>query len=282
MSQESSQLTFVEEYITPFIKQDLVPFVINVLIAVVILWVGSQLIKKVTKIIGVRMEQSNLDPTLRPFLVTILSTLLKIILYITVIGVLGIPTTSFAAILAAAGIAIGMALSGTLQNFAGGVILLVFKPFKIGDLIEAQGYLGKVKEVSLFVTVLTTPDNKTVILPNGPLSNGAMTNYSTEEFRRVDWTFGVGYGSNLNEARSIILKCLNEDERILDNPEPAFAEVSELGDSSVNFKARAWVKQEDYWKVFFKMNQTVYDDFNANNINIPFPQMDVHIHNESK
>ncbi len=279
MSKETSKANFINDYVTPFIKDDLVPFVISIAIAIAVLWIGSILIKKLSKVIGKRMEKSNLDPTLRPFLTTIISTLLKVILYITVIGILGIPTTSLAAILAAAGIAIGMALSGTLQNFAGGVMLLIFKPFKVGDLIEAQSYTGKVKEVSLFVTILTTLDNKTVILPNGPLSNGAMVNYSTEEFRRVDWKFGIAYGDDTINAREIIKKCIGTDDRILSNPEAPFVEVSGLGDSSVNFAVRVWVKQADYWGVFFKMNETIYQEFNANGISIPFPQMDVHVHN---
>jgi small conductance mechanosensitive channel len=273
-----SKLNFVDEYVTPFIKEDLVPFVINLAIAVALLWIGHIVIRKMAKLVSARMEKTNLDPTLRPFLVTILNTLLKVILYITVIGVLGIPTTSLAAILAAAGIAIGMALSGTLQNFAGGVMLLVFKPFKVGDVIEAQGYTGKVKEVSLFVSILTTFDNKTIILPNGPLSNGAMVNYSTEEFRRVDWTFGIGYGDDTGKAREIIHNVIKSDARILSTPEVPFVEVVSLGDSSVNFAVRVWVKQGDYWGVFFKMNESIYQEFNANGINIPFPQMDVHLH----
>ncbi len=274
--------SFIDNYVTPFIKNDLVPFVISVAIAIGVLWIGHILIKKVTKLVGKRMEKSNLDPTLRPFLVTILSTLLKVVLYITVIGILGIPTTSLAAILAAAGIAIGMALSGTLQNFAGGVMLLIFKPFKVGDVVEAQGYTGKVKEISLFVTILTTLDNKTVILPNGSLSNGAMVNYSTEEFRRVDWTFGIGYGDDTAKAREIIMKCIKQDDRISNVPEAPFVEVSSLGDSSVNFAVRVWAKQKDYWAIYFKMNEAIYNEFNANGINIPYPQMDVHIHNQEK
>ena len=186
--------------------------------------------------------------------------------------------TSFIAILGAAGLAVGMALSGTLQNFAGGVMILIFKPFKVGDVIDAQGYLGAVKEIQIFNTVLTTPDNKTIIIPNGGLSTSSMTNYSTEETRRVDWTIGIGYGDDVDKAEQVIKRMCDEDTRILKDPE-VFIAVSELADSSVNFAVRAWVKSDDYWGVFFDMNKKVYKVFAEEGLNIPFPQMDVHVHN---
>jgi len=191
--------------------------------------------------------------------------------------VLGVEMTSFVAILAAAGFAIGMALSGTLQNFAGGVMILLFKPFKIGDYIDAQGHSGSVKEIQVFNTIMTTPDNKTIILPNGPLSTGAMVNYSTEPQRRVDWTIGIGYGDDVDKAYEVIKKLLAGDDRILDDPEP-FIAVKELADSSVNFAVRAWVNSADYWGVFFRMNEEVYKTFEKEGLNIPYPQTDVHIH----
>ena len=192
---------------------------------------------------------------------------------------LGIEMTSFIAILAAAGLAVGMALSGTLQNFAGGVMILLFKPYKVGDVIEAQGYIGSVKEIQIFVTVLTTPDNKTIIIPNGPLSNGSLTNFSTQETRRVDWTFGIGYGDDVDKAKEIIRNIVESDERVLKDP-AVFIALGEMADSSVNLTVRVWVNAADYWGVFFDTNEKVYHAFNAGGINIPFPQMDVHVHNK--
>ena len=190
----------------------------------------------------------------------------------------GIQMTSFIAILGAAGLAVGMALSGTLQNFAGGVMILIFKPFKNGDFIEAQGHTGTVSEIQIFNTILKTLDNKTIIIPNGGLANGSMTNYSTEEKRRVDWTFGVGYGDKTDDAKGLLLELMSEDSRILSDPAAPFVAVSELGDSSVNFAVRAWVKAEDYWGVFFDMNEKVYNTFDKKGLSIPYPQMDVHVH----
>ncbi len=274
------KLSFMDEYVLPFVKSDLVPFVINLAIAIGILWIGLIVIKKLVKVITKRMEHSKTDPTLVPFLSSIINISLKIILFITVIGILGVPTTSFAAILAATGLAVGMALSGTLQNFAGGVVLLVLKPFKIDDVIEAQGYVGTVNRISLFVSVLKTFDNKTVIIPNGSLANGNIVNFTEEAMRRVDWKFGIAYGDDIKKAKEIIHKCIAMDDRIQNEPAEPLVEVSGLGDSSVDFAVRVWVKTEDYWLVFFKMNENIYNEFNANGINIPFPQMDVHVHNK--
>lgn len=257
--------------------ETIVPVIQAIVLALVVMWVGKMIISRIVKVVSKQMEKRNTDETLRPFLTTMLSFGLQAVLYITVIGILGIETTSFAAILAAAGLAVGMALSGTLQNFAGGVMILIFKPFKKGDLIEAQGYLGVVKEISLFVTVLNTLDNKTVIIPNGPLSNGAMINFSTEPLRRVDWTVGIAYGDDVTKAKEVINALIAADAKILKDPAP-FVAVSELADSSVNFTVRAWAKQEDYWDVFFAMNENVYTTFSKEGLNIPFPQMDVHVH----
>ena len=261
-----------------FFTGTIVPIVTSIALALVSLIVGKIIIKKIVHVVARNMEKRGTDATLRPFFVTMLNFGLQTILYVTVIGILGIETTSFAAILASAGLAIGMALSGTLQNFAGGVMILLFKPFKAGDVIEAQGYTGTVKEIQLFVTVLTTPDNKTIIIPNGPLSNGSMVNFSTQATRRVDWTFGIGYGDDVDKAREVINTLINADNRILKDPAALIA-VSELADSSVNFTVRAWVNAADYWGVFFDMNENVYKTFDKEGLNIPFPQMDVHVHN---
>ena len=172
-----------------------------------------------------------------------------------------------------------MALSGTLQNFAGGVMILIFKPFKVGDWIDAQGHSGTVSEIQIFNTILKSPDNKTIIIPNGGLSTGSMVNYSTEPQRRVDWTVGIGYGDDADKAKEVLLGMLNDDARILKDPAP-FVAVSELADSSVNFAVRAWVEAPNYWGVFFDLNELVYKEFDKHGLNIPFPQMDVHVHKD--
>ncbi len=251
---------------------------LKVLGAVVVLVIGLWVIKWAVKAIDTMMVRANVDDSLRPFLKSLTGTLLKVMLAISILGMVGIEMTSFIALLAAAGLAVGMALSGTLQNFAGGVMILIFKPFKVGDFIDAQGYMGTVKEIQIFVTILTTPDNKTIIIPNGGLSNGSMVNFSTQQNRRVDWSFGIGYGDDLNKARGIIQKLIDADTRIFKDP-PTLIVLGELGDSSVNLTVRVWARAEDYWGIFFDMNENVYNTFNTEGINIPFPQMDVHVKN---
>ncbi len=229
------------------------------------------------RVVKAMLSRGKVDPSLGSFLSSLLSILLKVLVYITALGVLGIEMTSFIAILGAAGLAIGLALSGTLQNFAGGVMILFFKYFKVGDFIEAQGYMGSVKEIQIFVTVLTTPDNKTIILPNGPLATGSLTNFSTEPLRRVDWTFGIAYGDDVDKAYEVLGRLIADDERILKDPAP-FMAVSALADSSVNIVLRAWVNAGDFWPVHFKMNEMVYKTFDKEGLSIPFPQRDVHIY----
>lgn len=247
-------------------------------IGAVAVWViGNWVIKALINAFSRNLEKRQVDESLKPFLNSLVGTLLKVLLIVSVLGMLGVQMTSFIAILGAAGLAVGMALSGTLQNFAGGVMILLFKPFKVGDVIEAQGFLGSVHEIQIFNTILKSPDNKTIIIPNGGLATSAMTNYTTEAQRRVDWTFGIAYGDNVDKAKSIIENLCNQDSRILKDPE-LFIAISELADSSVNFAVRAWVLTDDYWNVFFEMNEKVYKAFDAEGINIPFPQMDVHLH----
>jgi small conductance mechanosensitive channel len=251
------------------------PIVLGALFALIIgLWV----IKWISKAVNAGMTRASVDESLKPFLISLISSLLKVMLAISIMSMLGIAMTSFIAILGAVGLAVGMALSGTLQNFAGGVMILLFKPFKVGDVIEAQGYTGGVKEIQIFVTILTTPDNKTIIIPNGGLSNGSMINYSTQENRRVDWVFGIGYGDDLKKAKEILAGILASDARVLKDPD-VFIGLGEMADSSVNLTVRAWVNAADYWGVFFDTNESVYNDFNTQGINIPYPQMDVHVHN---
>ncbi len=247
------------------------------LIGAIIVWIiGSMVVKWLLKTFSKVMDRKEMDDSLKPFLKSLVSILLKTMLIISVLSMLGIQMTSFIAILGAAGLAVGMALSGTLQNFAGGVVILLFKPYKVGDFIEAQGHIGSVKAIQIFTTVLLEPDNKTVIIPNGPLSTGSVINYSAQPTRRVDFNFGIAYGDSVDKARKILFQLFKDDKRILSDPAP-FVGLKELADSSVNLTARAWVKAEDYWAVFFDINEKTYNTFNDEGINIPFPQMDVHL-----
>ncbi len=241
------------------------------------LMVGLWIVKKITSGIGKVMEKRNLDPSLKPFLMSLILNLLRVLVVISVLGMIGIEMTSFIAILGAAGLAIGMALSGTLQNFAGGVMILIFRPYKVGDVLEAGGYIGSVSEIQIFNTILKTWDNKTIIIPNSQLSNNSMINYSTEPTRKVEWVFGIGYGDDIDKARSIIEKTVFGDERVKDEPGTYFINVSNLGDSSVDIKVRALVASEDYWQVTFDMNERVKKAFDKEGISIPFPQRDVHL-----
>jgi len=250
----------------------------KVVSALVVLIIGSMVVRGLTGAFRKVLEKRDIDDTLKPFLVGIINALLKVILFVSVLQILGIQLTSLVAILASAGFAIGLALSGNLQNFAGGVMLLILKPIRKGDWIEAQGYAGTVESIQIFVTVLKTPDNKTIFIPNGPLSSGPMINYSLEERRRVDLTFGIGYDDDFEKARGVIMDIVNADERILKNPEP-FVKVGALADSSVNFTVRLWVNAADYWGVHFDMHEQVKTQFDANRISIPYPQTDVHVHN---
>lgn len=251
---------------------------LKVLGALVTLVIGLTLIKWALKAIDSVMISGKVDNFLRPFLRSLIGTLFKVMLGISIMTMLGIEMTSFIAILAAVGLAVGMALSGTLQNFAGGVMILLFKPFKVGDYIDAQGYSGTVKEIQIFITRLTTSDNKTILIPNGGLSNGAVINYSAEASKRIQWVFGIGYSDDLKQAKGLIKNLLEADSRVLKDP-AIFIGLGELADSSVNLTVRVWVNAADYWDVFFDTNEKVYNEFNASGINIPFLRMDVHVHN---
>lgn len=248
----------------------------KVLLAIVVLIVGLWIIKAIVNTIVKMLKKKNVDPSLVPFLKGLTGAILKVMLLISVVSMLGVETTSFVAVLGAAGLAVGLALSGTLQNFAGGVILLILKPFKVGDFIDAQSYMGTVHEIQIFSTILKTPDNKTVYIPNGGLATGAMVNFSSEPTRRVDMSFGIGYSDDIDKAKQILMRLLTEDERVLKDPEPAVA-VAELADSSVNFNVRPWVNAGDYWGVYLDMQEKVKKAFDAEGVSIPFPQMDVHV-----
>lgn len=247
---------------------------------IIVLLIGLWITKLITKSVEKALAKSKLDQSLVPFLKSLTNIILKILVVITVMGMIGIQMTSFIALIGAAGLAFGLALSGTLQNFAGGVIILILKPFKVGDFIEAQGFSGTVKEISIFATMLNTGDKKLIIIPNGPLSTGPLTNSSTEPQRRVDWKFGMAYGDDVENFKKAINDFFAEDTRILKEP-ASFIGLSELGDSSVNFTVKAWVNSADYWDVFFNINEKVYTKFGDYKLNIPFPQMDVHLHNKN-
>jgi len=267
------------ENLMNWINENGVDYALKIGTALIVLIIGLWIIKLITKGIKRLFEKRELDPSLRPFLTGLINGLLKVLLVITVISMVGIEMTSFIAILGAVGLAVGMALSGTLQNFAGGVMILLFKPFKVGDYVAAQGYEGIIKEIQIFNTILTTVDNKTIIIPNGGLSTSSMVNYSKEPQRRVDLTFGIGYGDDIDKARQIILDVAAKHGKVLPDPAP-FVKVSELADSSVNFATRLWVNAEDYWDVFFFMNENVKKEFDKQGVSIPFPQSDVHIYNK--
>ncbi len=248
----------------------------QLLLAIVTLFMGLWMIRILLKGFSRVIAKREIDPSLQPFLKSFLGMFLKTLLVISVMGMIGIEMTSFIAILGAVGLAVGMALSGTLQNFAGGVMILIFKPFKVGDFIDAQGYSGSVKEIQIFNTILTTPDNKTIIIPNGGLSTSSMVNYSTEPKRRVDFVFGIGYKDNIDKTKAVLKQIIESDERVLMEPVP-FIAVKELGDSSVNFVVRAWVNAPDYWAVYFDTQEKVKKTFDKEGISIPYPQQDVHI-----
>lgn len=321
-----------------------VSLAINLAIAIVVFYVGRYVINKIYRVMSGILLRRKVDASLSTFVLSLVRMLLYFILIVTVIGILGIETSSFIAIFASAGVAIGMALSGTLQNFAGGVLILLLKPYRIGDYIEVQGYAGTVREIQIFHTIISTADNKQIIIPNGGLSTGSVNNYSRADYRRVDWSVGISYGDSVDTARKAILEILDSDERIVkgtieddrerryelsaieneksenetlaqvaDEPKHSIwyrmfhrkvknkiktwqeeqAEkvkklvpktdgnakvfVSSLGDSAVVLTVRAWTRNEDYWAVFFSVNERIYNELPAAGINFPFPQMDVHL-----
>ncbi|MBQ5613488.1 MAG: mechanosensitive ion channel [Tidjanibacter sp.] len=258
----------------------IIKFGLKLLAVAVIVFIGRWLIGKVDRFLNRIFERKDVEISLAGFLRNIVKVVLYLIVFLLAIGTLGIKTTSFAAILAAVSLAIGMALSGTLQNFAGGVIILLLRPFKVGDYIQAQGFEGTVKSIQLFNTLLNTADHKTILLPNGALSTGSINNYSSETRRRVDIKIGLAYGNDIAEARRVILELLAKESRILKDTEPKII-VTSLGDSAVNVDVRVWVEKADYWDVLFSLNEQIYNTIMAHpNLEFPFPQLDVHVKNE--
>jgi small conductance mechanosensitive channel len=255
------KVNHINEYLLDLIKN----FGPSLVLAIVTLLLGFWIIKIITRLVKKGLKRSKIDDSLVPFLSSGLSALLKVLLIISVAGMVGIQMTSFIAILGAAGLAVGMALSGTLQNFAGGVMLLIFKPFKVGDFIEAQGHAGIVSEIQIFNTILKTPDNKKIIIPNGGLSTGTMTNFTAEETRRVDMTFGIGYQDDIDKAKGILQTIIDSNSLIMNDPEPFIV-------------VRVWAKTSDYWSIYFNLQETVKKTFDKEGISIPFPQRDVHLY----
>ena len=241
------------------------------LLAAILIWIiGSWIIKMVMKGIKKAMTKANYDESLKKFLLNLINWIFKIVLILVVLGTVGVETTSFAAVLAAAGLAVGMALQGSLGNFAGGVLIMIFKPFKIGDLIEAQGEIGVVKEIEIFTTKLTGLSNKEIIIPNGALSNGNIINYTTEGTRRVDLVFGVSYDADIKQTKEVLMNVLTSHPKILNDPAPMVT-VLELADSSVNFAVRPWCKVEDYWNVYFDITENTKEALDTAGIEIPYP-----------
>lgn len=273
---EKIATTPTNELIGDFLEKA-INFGVKVLAAILIYLIGAWLIKKIKGMLKRIFDKKGTDAAIASFTMSIVSIALTIVLIIVTIGTLGIDTTSFAALLAGGGMAIGMALNGTVQNFAGGIMILIFKPFKSGDYIEAQGFAGTVSEVTITSTKLTTVDNRIIIIPNGALSNGTINNYSDQKFRRVDLTVDVEYGTSSDAVKAVLHSIVKEDARILSEPAEPFIALSSLKDSSVQFTMRLWVKSSDYWGVYFDTTEKVYNELPKNGIHFPFPQLDVNI-----
>lgn len=280
----------------------LISFGLKVLLAILVFYVGRYIIRKLYKVVYNIMTHRHIDQSLTTFVLSLIRMVLYFILVISIIGILGLETSSFLAIFASAGVAIGMALSGTLQNFAGGVLILLLKPYKVGDFIEVNGFTGTVKSIQLFNTVINTVDNKAIILPNGALSTGSINNYSLESYRRVDWTVCLAYGTDLDKAKEALMEIVQADPRVVKKyieddelykqqnlidkrvvsvqnkvERPPFVGLNEMADSSINFVVRAWTHASNYWPLYFDINERIYKELPEKGFSFPFPQMDVHL-----
>ena len=268
----------------PVVMQQLtssaIDFVLKLVVAVIVFYVGKLIIRKLHSLIGRLLEARGAEASLHTFILSFAKIVMMFVLIIVVIGILGIETSSFLALFASAGVAIGMALSGTLQNFAGGVMILLFRPFKVGDFIEAQGVSGTVKEIQIFNTVVHTGDNKVILLPNGPVSTGIINNYSREDVRRVDFTYSISYGDDFEKAKKVLLKLIAEDSRVLDQPAAPFVELGALAASSIDITVRLWCKQQDYWGIHFDLNRKVYETFPKEGLNFPYQTLTVNVTKE--
>ena len=252
---------------------------IKILIALAIYFVGRWIVRRILKLVDVAMQHRNVDISLRSFTRNTISTVFTLLLVLIVVSTLGVNVTSLIAVASAATLAIGMALSGTAQNFAGGVMILLMKPYRVGDYISAQGQSGTVRDIKLFSMFFKSSDNQTIYIPNNSIATAIIDNYSTADLRRVDWSVGISYGDDVDVARKAVLAMLAADSRILKDPEPVVW-VAALADSSVNLTIRAWVKNSDYWNVFFEHNEEFYKELPKHGLSFPFPQMDVHVKKE--
>jgi len=286
VAQESSAIKNISfDQLIDTLISDMVHFAISLTIAILVFYAGKYIIRKLYNFVYDILHRRQVEASLSTFVLSLVRIVLYFILIVTVIGILGIETSSFLALFASAGVAIGMALSGTLQNFAGGVLILLLKPFKVGDYIEAQGFAGTVTRIEIFNTIICTPDNKSIIIPNGGLSTGSINNYSIQPYRRVDWTVGISYGESVDRARTLLLDLLRKDPRILWEEKTGMPSVkapvvvvAELADSSVNLSVRAWVASADFWGVYFDHNEEFYNAITAApGLSFPFPQLDVHM-----
>ncbi len=259
-----------------FITKGLLSFGWNLLIAVIIFFIGRWIIRYLDRVLERIFMRRNVEISLSKFVRSFVRVVLYTFLVIAIIKKLGIDTSSFVALFASAGVAIGLALSGTLQNFAGGIMLLILRPFRIGDYVQMQGNEGVVKEIKLFNTIVNTADNKLITVPNGSIINNVINNYSAESQRRIDWTVTISYGDDYDVARETLLKIIASDKRVLSDPAP-FIALGSLGNNSVNLIVRAWVKSPDYWDVFFNVNEKIYKQLPEAGIHFPFPQLDVHV-----
>lgn len=257
-------------------QEMLIQYGIRILIGLAILVIGLAVIKTLLKVLDRSLKASKLNESLHGFVKSLTSFGLNIVLFITVLGFIGIPMATFVAILGAAGLAVGFALRDSLGNIAGGIIILSARPFNVGDFISAQGEMGTVQEILILHTRLSTPDNKKVVIPNGPLANGNITNFSAEDLRRVDLTYGVGYDDDIRQVKAILTELVQNHELTLKDPEP-MVRVIEHGDSSVNFTVRVWCNKADYWSIYYDLQEAVKIRFDEENISIPYPQMDVHM-----
>jgi small conductance mechanosensitive channel len=254
----------------------LIHFGLKLLTSIIVYFVGRKLIKVLHKVTNKMMSRQEFDPSIASFIRSLIDITSMAVLIYLIIGILGITTTSLVALFASVGIALGMALSGTLQNFAGGVMILIFRPYKVGDYIEAQGQGGTVKEIQIFNTVIITVDNRTIYIPNGGLSTNVIINYNNQTSRRIEWVFGVAYGTEFEQVKQIIRDILYADVRILPDPAPDIV-LKTLNQSSVDIQVRVWVNRSDYWEVYYAVNEQIYKTFNAKGVDIPFPQMTVHL-----
>lgn len=288
-----------DEFIST-VANSLVSFGLRLLLAILVFYVGRFIIGRIYKTVYSILTRRKVEASLATFVLSLIKISLYFFLIIIVIGILGVETSSFIAIFASAGMAIGMALSGTLQNFAGGILILLLKPYKVGDFIEAQGYSGQIKSIQLFNTVINTVDNKTIILPNGIMSTSSINNYSMEDYRRVDWSVSLSYGTDIHAAKAAILDIVNSDSRVVKefieddiayrektgqvaistkvNRAP-FVGLSEMGDSAIVFAVRAWTHSSNYWPLFFELNERFYTELQQRGFSFPFPQLDVHVQN---